>query len=239
LILKLPKARLPILALLALSIGGTIAKAQQQSPAPEISKNTAQVTFNFDRTGVEVPHFILQVAEDGSAHYEAEQIYPTPAGSDTAPAPLHVDRKLAVSRATTTQIFTTAHALNNFNTTCASSAKGIADTGTKTLKYTGKDGEGSCTYNYSQDKRVVTLTDLFQAIANTMDMGRKLDFAHRFDRLGLDAATASLVGEVEAGRAVELSTIAPTLKSIAQDSQLLERVRLRAARLLQQAQPSI
>ncbi len=39
-----------------------------------------------------------------------------------------------------------------FNIECASKAKNIADTGKKTLSYTGADGSGSCTYNYSDNK---------------------------------------------------------------------------------------
>ena len=84
---------------------------------------------------------------------------------------------------------------------------------------------------------MVALTEMFQAISLTLDMGRKLDFDHRFDRLGLDATMASLTDMVDAGRAMELGTIASTLKSIARDSDVLERVRLRAERLLKQAQP--
>ncbi len=134
----------------------------------------------------------------------------------------------------TAKIFTAARDLNRFNDACASNAKNIADTGKKTLRYSGEGGEGSCTYNYSENKRVVMLTEAFLGIAYTLDLGRKLDFDHRFDRLGLDAVTALLVAGVESGRAVEVGTIAPTLRSIAEDSELLERVRLRAAKLLRQ-----
>jgi hypothetical protein len=178
------------------------------------------------------------VNEDGSGRYEAEQIFPAQPGGITPPEAQHIDRKIILSLTTTLRIFATARELNRFNMTCASSAKNIADTGAKTLRYTGEGGDGACGYNYSQDKRVVALTDLFQAIAETLDIGRKLEFDHRFDRLGLDATMATLVEEVEAGRAAELGTIYTTLKSIAQDSELLERVRLRAAKLLRQAQPA-
>ncbi len=61
--------------------------------------------------------------------------------------------------------------------------------GRKTLRYSGPDGEGSCVYNFSENKNVVELTDLFQGIVRTLEVGRKLDFDHRFDRLGLDEET--------------------------------------------------
>ncbi len=206
-----------------------------QNPAPT---KPAQVSFHFERTGLEVPDYLLEVNEDGSAHYKADQVYPSSGSrSDGSPNIQHVDNALSVSPSTTRKVFAAARELNRFNDPCASTAKNIADTGKKTLRYTGEDGDGTCTYNYSQDKRVVMLTDTFQAIAATLDLGRKLAFDHRFDRLGLDADMAHLIQEADAGRAIELGTIAPTLRSITEDSELLERVRARAAILLQQAQP--
>jgi hypothetical protein len=117
---------------------------------------------------------------------------------------------------------------------CASKAKNIADTGKKTLTYTGADGSGSCTYNYSENKTIDTVTSTFQGIASTMDEGRRLEFLHKYDRLGLDAEMISLTQEAEAGRALELGTIAPTLAVIADDTAVIQRVRLRAQKMLEQ-----
>jgi hypothetical protein len=72
-------------------------------------------------------------------------------------------------------------------------------------------------------------------IAYTLDEGRRLEFLHRYDRLGLDAEMITLSQEVDAGRALELGTIAPTLAAIADDTAVLQRVRLRATRMLEQA----
>ncbi len=224
---------------LAILAGTAAGVAQQTETVAADSPAKAQVSFAFDRPGLPVPRFTLTVNEDGTGRYEADQVFPASRGAAAAetPAMQHIDRAISLSAATTAQIFTSARALERFNVTCASSVKNIADTGKKTLRYTGPGGDGECVYNYSQDKRVVALTDMFQAIVLTLDMGRKLDFDHRFDRLGLDATIAALAEQVDAGRAMELGTIAPTLRSIARDSEVLERVRLRAARLLKQAQP--
>ena len=67
-----------------------------------------------------------------------------------------------------------------------------------------------------------------------MDEGRRLEFLHRYDRLGLDAEMISFAQEVEAGRALELGTISPTLAAIADDTAVIQRVRLRAAKMLEQ-----
>jgi hypothetical protein len=67
-----------------------------------------------------------------------------------------------------------------------------------------------------------------------MDEGRRLEFLHRYDRLGLDAEMISLGQEVEAGRALELGTIAPALALIVDDTAVIQRVRLRAQKMLEQ-----
>lgn len=232
------KAGARIAASVMILFGCAAAGAQQadlQTSATGPSAQ-AQVRFKMERPGLAVPTYSLEVNEDGSTRYEADEAF----SGTYPPQPSfhHVDRQFTLTKATTARIFSTARALDRFTIQCESSAKNIADTGRKTLAYTGAGGDGSCAYNYSQNKQLVALTDLFEAIATTLDMGRKLDFDHRFDRLGLDAAMASLAEEVKAGRAVELGTISATLKSIANDSDLLERVRLRAEKLLESASGS-
>jgi hypothetical protein len=146
----------------------------------------------------------------------------------------HIDRPVSLTRGTVAKMFKAARASNYFNIECASKAKNIADTGKKTLSYTGSDGSGSCTYNYSEIKTIDTLTDSFLAIAYTMDEGRRLEFLHRYDRLGLDAEMNLLSQEASAGRALELGTIAPALAAIVDDTALIQRVRLRAQKMLEQ-----
>jgi hypothetical protein len=90
-----------------------------------------------------------------------------------------------------------------------------------------------CVYNYSENKIVQSLTDIFLGIASTLDEGRKLEFLHRYDRLGLDAEINSFADEVKEGRAIELGTISPTLAAIADDTAVIQRVRLRAAKMLE------
>jgi enoyl-CoA hydratase/carnithine racemase len=75
---------------------------------------------------------------------------------------------------------------------------------------------------------------MFLAIAYTIDEGRRLAFLHRYDRLGLDAEMISFGQELDAGRALELGTITPTLAAIADDTALIQRVRLKARKMLEQ-----
>ena len=198
-----------------------------------------EVSFQFERKGVPVPHYVILLREDGSGRYQADEAEVAPSMQSSSAMQYvggkHVDRPITLSPATTEKIFKTARTVNFFNIECASKAKNIANTGDKTLSYTGSDGKGSCGYNYSENKNISMLTDMFLAIAFTMDEGRRLEFLHRYDRLGLDAEMNSLANEAQAGRALELGTIAPTLDSIAGDTALMQRVRLRAEKLLEQS----
>ena len=215
-----------------------VAVSQEAAPAPKPTLKVEakrQVSFTFDRKGVLVGHYTLIVHEDGSGVYEGNEIpsataYGHPADSSAVP----FQHRITISRATSQKVFLTAEKLNKFELPCASKLKNIADTGTKMLRYEGQDGTGSCTYNFSENKDVQSLTEIFQGIAETLDTGRRLDQLHRFDRLGLDAAMKSFSDEVTAGRALEVGTIAGSLKSIASDTEVMARVRSRASALLSQ-----
>jgi hypothetical protein len=206
-----------------------------ETPTAAPAKAQAEVSFQFDRTGLPVPRFTLRIREDGTGSYQADQVeIPATATAMRGQAAQHIDRPIQLSRPTVAKIFKEAKALNHFNIECASKAKNIADTGKKTLTYTGADGSGSCTYNYSESKNVDTLTTIFLGIAFTLDEGRRLEFLHRYDRLGLDAEMISLTQEADAGRALEFGTISPTLAAIADDTAIIQRVRLRATKMLEQ-----
>lgn len=209
--------------------------AQAQAPAPASATTPAEVRFQFDRVGLPVPHFDLRVHEDGKGTYQAEQAeMPATQTSMRGQAAQHIDRPIDLTAGTVAKIFKAARSLDRFNVECASRAKNIADTGAKTLTYTGADGSGSCVYHYSENKTVEAVTDIFLGIANTLDEGRMLEFLHRYDRLGLDAEMSTLAQQAQEGRALELGTISATLAAIADDTAVIQRVRLRATKMLEQ-----
>ena len=209
--------------LLLLLCGSTL---RAQRPA------ATEVTFAFVRAGLQVPRFTLAVDQNGRGTYKGDQAEPVVRGVLAQPATVAFEQKFELSSQTTRRIFALADELDHFNIACASKAKNVADTGTKTLTYIAPGTTNSCTYNYTENKGVNALTDLFLAIAETMDEGRALDHLHRYDRLGLDSAMSFLTQQVSEGHALELGTIATTLRSIADDAEVIERVRMRARALL-------
>jgi len=207
---------------------GATLRAQRSSE----SETAAEVSFAFERTGLPVPRFTLAVDQNGRGTYKGDQAEPVVRSVLEQPETVAFEQKFALSSQTTRRIFALAEELDHFNIACASKAKNAADTGAKTLTYAAPGTTHSCTYNYTENKNVSALTVLFQAIAETMDEGRALDHLHRYDRLGLDAELQSFSREVAEGHAVELGTIASTLRSIAEDADLMQRVRTQARALL-------
>ncbi|HLI77245.1 MAG TPA: hypothetical protein VKV02_09895, partial [Acidobacteriaceae bacterium] len=90
-------------------------------------------------------------------------------------------------------------------------------------------------YNYSDDDRVNDATTAFEAVAETLQYGDRLAAKLRFDRLGLDTEVDGLQAAVTEGRALEVGNIAPILQTISDDERVMDRVRRKAARLLQGA----
>jgi hypothetical protein len=164
-----------------LSAGSPLMTAQTVDSAnTAAAKPQAEVSFHFERIGLPVPKFTLTVKEDGTGRYEADQAeMPATANSMRGQAAQHIDRPVVLTSGTVAKLFKDARSLNYFNLDCESKAKNVANSGKKTLSYSGPDGSGSCTYNYSENKTVETLTDRFQAIAYTMDEGRRFEFLHK------------------------------------------------------------
>jgi hypothetical protein len=193
---------------------GSLERTQAQAPV------AAEITFTFDHAEMPVPHYVLSVDETGAARYKA-----TDASGE-------IERPAVVSGATTARMFALVRHAHLTQEACASKAKNIADTGTKTLLYASTAGSETCSYNFSQNKDVQQLTSIFQGIAETLDEGRTLERLHKYDRLGLDAEMISYVQQVADGDAIEVGAIAESLQSIADDSAVILRVRKQAAKLL-------
>ncbi len=224
-----------LLAPCAVNARQSIDPAGAQTSTAANSRSTITFAFVRDVSGAPIPKYTLAIHDDGSGDYSGEASPPpTRYGPAESSATIPFQRDLHLTTATTARIFDLAAQLNHFNRACASKAKNIADTGTKTLTYAGPDGHGSCTYNYTEVKELVGLTTLIQGIAETMDAGRELDRLHRYDRLGLDSAMALLVQEAADGRALDLETIVDSLRAIASDNDVLARVRAKANAMLAQ-----
>lgn len=116
---------------------------------------------------------------------------------------------------------------------CQTHQKNIANTGEKTIRFISGDRTDACTFNFSDDSALMDATGAFLAIAETIQAGERLQHEQRFDRLSLDAEIDTLLTGIKNGSAIELGNIAPVLQSLVEDDHVIDRVRRKAARLLQ------
>jgi hypothetical protein len=184
-------------------------------------------SFDFKRTGVQPPHWAVEVYADGTGRYD--DLSAAEHASATTLRAIHV------SPETYKRISAGADAVRAGR--CESKQKNIANTGAKHIAYRWRAGDiwSKCDFNYSEDAALNDAAAAFQAIAETMQAGDKLKHHHRFDRLGLDGELDSLASAVKAGRAIELQNIAAVLQSLVNDDELMDVVRRKAQGLLQLA----
>ncbi len=200
------------------------------SAQPEAATAAAQpaVTFDFDwRQGIPWQTYSITVRADGNAHFQGTPA-PDKAGGDTG----LFQQDFTMSEANRSKIFDLAKKLNYFHGDFDSHLKRIAQTGRKTLEYNSAGKHSSTRYNWSQNADVQELSRLFVAIANTLDYGRKLNLEYRFDKLGVDAQLKELEGLQADHYAEELNAIAPILRQIADDPDMMHISRQAAQHLL-------
>lgn len=207
-----------------LCLAGALVASGQQA-------KTAHIRFNFENPQLQPASYVLDVNEDGTGHFSSQ---PGPASS-TDPqtiAPQPIDTDIKIEEPLRSDLFQTARSHNHFDVACESTKPKVAFTGKKSLKYTGPDGEGSCTFNWSRDQQLMKLVDDLIAVAFTIEEGRRLSVEHEHDRLSLDAELEALQDAVKSGRAQQIQNIAPQLEVIAADENVMQRARLRARQLL-------
>lgn len=140
-----------------------------------------------------------------------------------------------LSRATREKIFDLAEKANFFNGNFDFKQHKIAFTGTKTLLYHDAAHNGQATYNWSQNQDIEQITNLFIAISNTIEAGRKLDYLIHYDKLGLDHQLEAMETQAGSGQMIELQLVAPALQEIASNPAYMHIAQQRARHLLQLA----
>ena len=216
------------LALVASSLASQNLAAQNQAaPAAD-----SVVQVDFSNPGLSPPQWTMTIRPDGSGHFRSEMGKPKDDSTKGIETP-GVDRDVHVSPQFAGRVFESARRHNWFNQPCESHLK-VAFQGWKTLTYSGPQGQGTCTFNYSKDKEIQDLGDSLEAVATTILEGARLELLLQHDRLGLDEEMGFLAEAAEDGRAQELCVIRDILQRLVEDDGVLERVRRRAKSLLAQ-----
>jgi hypothetical protein len=217
---------LALLLALAVSVAS---QDQQQDFHPRVP------TITFDRiweAGTPQEVTISVKADGPSTYLSRDPLKPVAAGEEKNP---DYTVQFTMSPANQRKIFRFAGQADYFNGNFDYTAHRVASTGKKTLTYADATRHFQTVYDWSENKPIQELTDIFSGISNTIEHGRKLDFLYKYDKLGLEAELKAME-EMAAGKQLdEIQVIAPTLKRIADDSAIMNIARERAKRLLAKA----
>jgi hypothetical protein len=203
------------------------AQITEQTPA----QNPVVPTITYDRVweAYTPQEITLTVQSTGPTRYLSRNPFKTPEQRDTDP---DFTLEFTLSAATRDKLFRLAQEANYFNGDFSYKKHAVSSTGKKTLTYADQARHFETAYDYTENKPVQEITNIFQGISNTIEHGRKLQYLRRFDKLGLEEELKGMESLAQSSYLAELQLIAPTLESIANDPAILNIARQRAKRLL-------
>jgi hypothetical protein len=188
------------------------------------------VAFSFELTGANPEHYVLVVEAAGRAAYRStgHQRADSPG---SAPGDPYVV-KFTMSQETRQEIFDFAARAHYFEKSVAYTKGRLANMGAKTLTYSDEKVFHQQTYNYSSMSPIQQLTEIFQNISTTLELGRRLEFSYKYEKLGVDEDLRNMDEAAKSNRLLEVQALAPLLKQIANDPSVLNIARERARKLL-------
>jgi hypothetical protein len=201
---------------------------------PALAEPGPVLELDYSNPGLTPAHWVLTLSPDGSGHFRSERGN-APIDASQGYEAADVDRDIKVSAEFAERVFDAVHRHRYFDAACESHMK-VAFQGWKKLSYSGPDGTGACTFNYSKDKQIQDLGESLVAVAAAILEGARLETLLQHDRLGLDKEMEFLTEAAGDGRVQQVCTIRGILQKLAEDPQVMERVRKRARMLLARAE---
>jgi len=193
----------------------------------QTNQEPATVSFTLDVPESTPGHYSVQVQSDGKVRYESRSKVSSESEETDS-----FDYGFTVSPATREKIFELAAKAGYFHKDLDSHRKNLAFTGKKTLAYKGEGRSGESTFNYSPDVAAQDLTTLFQGLSATLELGHRLEYSLRYQKLALAEELKRTEETSRLNPPVEIQAIAPILQQIVADSSVMNVTRARAQRLL-------
>lgn len=173
-----------------------------------------------------LPEYVeIVVHADGSATYDGRQLAAPPR-----------PRSLKLSQETTQQLFSLAAALHNFHSIKLESGKKVANLGLKTLTYEDGTQKYQTRFNFTTRREGQEITDLFERIGEVERRIIALEFATKYDPLGLPHELSLIQMELDNKALADPELMVPSLQEIARNSKFLHIAQVRAQNILQQIQ---
>jgi hypothetical protein len=219
---SLPAARTAaiVLVLIGLCLFGVAMAQEAKAPA-------ASISFSLDFPQSIPDHYKISVASDGQASYDSTgKLTPDSEPGD----PFHLE--FTIPPASSKRIFDLAARAKYFDGKIDSGKHNLASTGVKVLTYKDATHNTRAEYNYSPVPAVQDITAVFQNMSSTLEFGRRLDYYHHHQKLGLEDELKRMEEMAHENNLEEIQAVAPILQNIVDDKSVLNVTRARAQRLL-------
>jgi hypothetical protein len=186
----------------------------------------ATVTFSLDFPQSQPARYFLKIQSDGNARYESSSKVADSEEPDS------FSYQCTISPATRDKIFELAAKASFFQKDLDSHRKNMAFTGRKTLAYEDPNRHGESNFIYATNSAVQELTSLFQGLSATLELGHRLEYSLRYQKLALADELKRTEDSARMSPPVEIQAIAPILHQIVADTSVMNVTRARAQRLL-------
>jgi hypothetical protein len=173
-----------------------------------------------------VPEYMsITVDEQGSGTYDGRKLADPPS-----------PRPLKLSSGTTEKLFDLAGQLHHFQSIGLESHKKVANLGMKTLIYEASGQKNRVDFNYTLNRGAQELTELFEKIGAVELHIQDLEYAIKYDHLGLPQELMQIQIDLENKALADPELMVPTLDEIARNPRFLHLAQVRAQNILERLQ---
>jgi hypothetical protein len=165
------------------------------------------------------------VRSDGTGEYNSQ-----------SPSEPVLTRTLTLSPPVTHKLFSLAAKLHDFQGVELESHKHVANLGLKIFRYQDGSQVNEVQFNYSLNRTAEELTDLFESVASVERHIVALDYAMRYDPLGLPRQLELIQVDLDNNALVDPQLMAATLDRIVGNSRYMHLAQARAEDILQEIQ---
>jgi hypothetical protein len=214
-------------ALLAAFIGASAAFSAPRRPSPSASPSPdyPQLTYTKILKGSVPAYEKVVVNSNGSGSYDGHAL-------NEPPHP----RGFVLSSDVTQELFGLAGDLHDFQGLELESHKRVADLGLKTLTFRDGSRSYSTQFNYSMNRTAGRLVDLFEKISAVELHISALDYAMRYDHLGLPRQLALIQIDLDNNSLADPQLMKGALEAIIRNPRYLVLAQVRAKRILARIQ---
>ena len=167
----------------------------------------------------------LSIDANGDGTYDSHKL-------DDPPTP----HSLQISAGTTERIFSLAQSLNYFRGLDLDSHHKVANMGLKTLTYEAGNEINKVQYNYTENHVAQQITDVIEKICNVEERIAELEYAMKYDHLGLPQTLLQIQEGLDDQDYVEASLMIPTLEKISTNPRFMHLAQSRAQEIMQRIQ---